>query len=108
MRPATIAQRLRGATGVGHHLRLMSPRISGVRRSNASCGRAGRRWVIAPGFVFASAISSGSVLTPSVGDAPTDIGWSEVKPIGMKSRGSISGRLGARPGRVRNVDSAGP
>ncbi len=40
-------------------------------------------------------MSSGSVETPSAGLTATNIGFSAVKPIGRKSRGSISGRFGA-------------
>ena len=63
--------------------------------------------VIVPGSFLASAISSGSVLTPSVGFTATNIGFSVVKPIGKKSRGSFSGRFGAIDGSAAKVESAG-
>jgi hypothetical protein len=59
-----------------------------------------------PGSFFACAISSGRLLMPSLGLIPIDCGCSTVIPMAMKSRGSLSGRLGALPGIVRNIDEA--
>ena len=60
-----------------------------------------------PGFFLASAISSGSVLTPRPGFTATNIGFSAVKPIGTKSRGSRIGMLGATDCGATKVESAG-
>jgi hypothetical protein len=62
---------------------------------------------IVPGCFLASAINSGSELTPSPGVTATNIGFSAVKPIGKKSRGSLSGRLGATDCNATKVESAG-
>ncbi len=62
---------------------------------------------IVPGSFLARAISSGSVLMPSVGFTAMNIGFSMVNPIGTKSRGSRSGRLGATDGSEAKVESAG-
>ena len=36
-----------------------------------------------------------------------NMGFSAAKPIAVKSRGSWTGTLGAKPGRATNVDSTG-
>ena len=60
-----------------------------------------------PGSFFACAISSGKLLMLSLGLIPIDCGCTAVIPMGVKSRGSLRGRLGALPGIVRNTDKAG-
>jgi hypothetical protein len=87
---------------------LMSARI---------CSNSPVKWVNLPtpvtayemlsGFFFACAISSGRLLMPSLGLIPIDCGCTTVIPMAVKSRGSLSGRLGALPGIVRNNDKAG-
>ena len=62
---------------------------------------------IVPGSFLARAINSGSVLMPSDELTAMNIGFSMVKPMGRKSRGSRSGRLGATEGSEAKVDSAG-
>ena len=49
-------------------------------------------------FLLARAISCGEVAMPSAGLTAMNIGWSAMKPIGRKSRGSWTGRLGATVG----------
>ena len=62
---------------------------------------------ISPGRAFARAINSGSVLMPSAGGTATNIGFSAVNPMAVKSRGTWIGRLAAAPGSDTNVDSTG-
>ena len=55
-----------------------------------------------PGAFLARSMNCGSVVMPLFGSTEMNIGWSAMKPIGRKSRGSLTGRSGppsAAPGR---------
>src|SRR5258707_251230 len=59
------------------------------------------------GRFLASAISSGRVETPSVGETAMNIGFSDTNPIGRKSFGTCKGTFGAAGCNDTKVDSTG-
>jgi hypothetical protein len=59
------------------------------------------------GCCLARAIRSGSVLIPDAALAQMNIGCPISEPTGRKTRGSISGRFSALPGKAMKSEIAG-
>ena len=59
-----------------------------------------------PGLLFSSAISSGSVLTPSAGVTAIPSGCTPTKPIGMKSRTTSTGKFFCSSGSAMKFEAS--